>query len=36
VDIPTNGGFKAHFGDVNNMDVAISILNVPQKYREDH
>ena len=28
VDILTNGGFKALFGDVNNKDVVISILNV--------
>ena len=26
VDILTNGGFKALFGDVNNKDVVISIL----------
>ena len=35
VDILTNGGFKALFGDVNNKDVVISILNVlvqPQAY----
>ena len=28
MDILTNGGFKALFGDVNNKDVVISILNV--------
>lgn len=28
VDILTNGGFKALFGDVNNKDVVFSILNV--------
>ena len=28
VDILTTGGFKALFGDVNNKDVVISILNV--------
>ena len=28
VDILTNGGFKALFGNVNNKDVVISILNV--------
>ena len=28
VDIMTNGGFKAVFGDVNNKDVVMDILNV--------
>lgn len=28
VDILTNGGFKALFGDVNNKDVVMSIINV--------
>ncbi len=28
VDILTNGGFKALFGDINNKDVVMSILNV--------
>ena len=28
VDILTNSGFKAFFGDVNNMEAVISILNV--------
>ena len=27
-ELLTNGGFKAPFGDVNNKDVVISILNV--------
>ena len=28
VDILTNSGFKAFFGDVNNKDAVMSILNV--------